>query len=199
MSQGSPAGPGRHEVHVGARRPQPGVEAEPAPAAEDVYRLDVRHPDHQVRHADRPGGQPGSPFPGPRPGHLGRQLEIGQYGSRRRLPAPSARASTTPASVSRQSSPGGTSSSETASRALQSAALPHIAAREPSEFQKIIRTGCPPAGVSMTRPSAPTPLRRSQSAVTRAGRPPFRRGGPAVEHDEVVARAGHLVERRCPS
>ena len=53
-------------------------------------------------------------------------------------PCPSARASTVPASVSRQSDPGGTRPSETASRALQSAALPHIAARDPSEFQKVM-------------------------------------------------------------
>jgi hypothetical protein len=41
-----------------------------------------------------------------------------------------------------------------------------MAAREPSEFQKVMRTEVPPAGLSTTSPSAPTPFRRSHSAAT---------------------------------
>ena len=43
------------------------------------------------------------------------------------------------------------------------AAFPHMAARDPSEFQKAIRTEPGVSGASRTSPSAPTPSRRSQS------------------------------------
>ena len=57
-----------------------------------------------------------------------------------------------------------------ASRAAQSAPLPHIGPTEPSRFQKrkMKWTGSapPPRGSRSISPSAPTPCRRSQRAVT---------------------------------
>ena len=67
---------------------------------------------------------------------------------------------------------------------LQSAALPHMLAGLPSQFQKVIRTVPAPSGVRTTSPSAPTPSRRSQMARTRS----------AVHSAGVVTRPSSMTK-----
>ena len=93
----APSGPGRW------------IEAKCPPAPRQIHAFEVIHPDHEVRHADRPEGQPTLVGRGREPVQADGELDIGQpdLGLIAGAVAPSR---TTPASVRRQRSPGWASS-----------------------------------------------------------------------------------------